>query len=135
MPSPITATAITCDDWPIFTRVEMFASTASVRSNTALIRFGFFSTRISSRFTPGSVVAAPTGTTAPFSAMSGPVIVTSLLSTGVEMPSALTSSAIDLASKAAPFQAAWAVEGSRPRPPIRVATAALRCRIWRRVCI
>ncbi len=41
------------------------------------------------------------GTTAPFSAMSGPVIVTSLLSTGVAAPSAFITSAIVLAANAA----------------------------------
>ena len=51
----------------------MFGSTASVSSNIAARIDGFFSTSTSRRLTPGSVVAAAIGTTAPFSAMSGPV--------------------------------------------------------------
>ena len=53
------------------------------------------------RLTPGSVVAAPTGTTAPFSAMSVPVMLTSLLSAGAAAPSAFITSARVLASNAA----------------------------------
>ena len=62
---------------------------------------GFFSTSTSSRLTPGSVVDTEIGTTAPFSAMSGPVTVTSLLSVGALPPSSLASSAIVFTSKAA----------------------------------
>jgi hypothetical protein len=72
-----------------------------VTSNIAVNIDGFFSTRMSRLLTPASVVAAPTGTTAPFSAMSGPVTVTSLLSAGAPAPSAFISSGMVLAAKAA----------------------------------
>ena len=79
----------------------MLASTASVMSNIAASTAGFFSTSISRRLTPGSVVAAPIGTTAPFSAISGPVTLTSRLSTGALAPSAFITSAKLLPEKAA----------------------------------
>ena len=81
-------TANTFDDSAIFTRVDMFGSIASLSSKFAASIAGFFSMSSSSRLAPGSVVAALIGTTAPLSAMSGPVIVTSLLSTGAAAPSA-----------------------------------------------
>ncbi|MNR48847.1 hypothetical protein D3C85_1681340 [compost metagenome] len=76
------------------------ASSASLVTKDATRVLGFFSTRISICLTLGSVVAAPSGTTAPFSAISGAVSVTSLLSTGAAAPRAFITSATDLASKA-----------------------------------
>ena len=99
---------------------------------------GFFSTSSSMRLTPGSVVEAPTGTTAPFSAMSGPVIVTAALATGALPPSAFIRSAMFLASKAALFQsAAWAAAtpGSRPSVASMPASWAERASMSRRVCM
>ena len=95
------ATANTLDDWPIFTRVDTAGSMASLISNIAVMMLGFFSTSSSRRLTPGRVVDAPSGTTAPFSAMSGACKATSLLSLGAEAPSAFIRSAMFLASKAA----------------------------------
>ena len=100
------ATANTLDDWPIFTRVLKLASIESLTSNTAASALGFFSTIRASIFTPARLVAQPTGTTAPFSAMSGPVMETSLLSVGAPPPMALAASASVLASKAVWFHAA-----------------------------
>ena len=133
--SAVITTAITLDDWPIFTRVEMLGSTASVTSNSAASIDGFFSTSSRMRLAPASVVDAPTGTTAPFSAMSGPVMVTSLLSAGPEVPSAFIRSPMVLASNAACDQAACAAWGSSPSPASAAATDALRVSISRRVCM
>ena len=85
-------------------------------------------------FTSGSVVATPMGTTAPFSAMSGAVSVTSLLATGVPAPKAFITSATLLASKAALFHAS-ASRGNRPVAASRPATRALCLSVSRRVCI
>ncbi len=115
------ATAKTLLDCPIFTRVLKAASTASLTSNTAASALGFFSTSRAMRFTPGSAVEQPIGTTAPFSAMSGPITVTPLFCCGALPPSAFTASARLLASKAAWVQAAWAVAGvdTRATPLLR----------------
>ena len=75
------------------------------------------------------------GTTAPFSAMSGPVMLTSLLSTGAPAPSAFSTSARDFASKAALLKAACAYCGNRPVEARRPATRALCLRVLRRVCM
>ena len=64
----------------------LLASMLSVTLNMATRAEGFFSTMISSCLTLASEVEAPSGTTAPFSAMSGPVMVTSLLSVGAPTP-------------------------------------------------
>ena len=116
----------------------MLASTASVTSNIAVSIDGFFSTRISRLLTPARDVAAPTGTTAPFSAMSGPVTVTSLLSVGALAPRAFMSSGIVLAAKAAVLKApacACATAGSMPTAASMVATLADWESISRRVCM
>ena len=55
--SAVITTAITLDDWPIFTRVEMLGSTASVMSKIAASMAGFFSTSSTSCLTLGSVLA------------------------------------------------------------------------------
>lgn len=96
----MTAIAYTSEDWPSLARVVKFGSTNSEVLKIATTAFGFFSTSSISCFTPASEVATLSGTTAPFSAMSGPVIVTSLLSVGVPAPTALSASATLLASKA-----------------------------------
>ena len=58
-----------------------------------------------------SAVLAPMGTTAPFSAMSGAVTVTSLLSARLPAPKALVASCTVLASKPALLKAAMAKPG------------------------
>ena len=82
----------------------------------------------------GSVVLTVSGTTAPFSAMSGPPTVTSLLSVGALAPSALIASATFLASKAGLLYAK-AYWGNRPVVASRPATTALCLSVSRRVCI
>ena len=59
--------------WPILTRVWTLASVPSGRTKEAARAFGFFSIRMATMLTLGRLEATPTGTTAPFSAISGPV--------------------------------------------------------------
>jgi hypothetical protein len=109
------------------TRVEKLASTLSLTSNTAASVFGFFSTSNNSFFAPGKVVATATGTTAPFSAMSGPVRLTSLLSAGAPAPSAFITSARVLASNALAGQAEAACASTgRGSVPTAASSAARR---------
>jgi phosphate/sulfate permease len=89
--------------------------------------FGFFSIMIEICSVLGRLLTTPTGTTAPFSAISGAVIWTSALSTGLPAPMADIAVSSVLASKALLFQAASASSGlirpaaasrpSTPRPP------------------
>src|SRR4051812_33035081 len=90
---------------------------ASVTLKTATRVFGFFSTIRASILMPASAVPAPMGTTAPFSAMSGPVIVTSLLSLRLPLPPrAFRASCTDLASKAFLLNAWAGVVNTAPEP-------------------
>src|SRR5512141_284815 len=75
---------------------------------------GFFSTSTAMLLVPGTLLAIVTGTTAPFSAMSGEVIVMSLLSTGCAPPSALTTSASDFVSNAALFHVPCCAHAAPP---------------------
>src|SRR6185369_12929711 len=77
--------------------------------NTAASMFGFFSIRIAIDSVFGMALVTPTGTTAPFSAMSGVwKNVMSLLCAGAAPPSALSVSSIVFVSNAALFHASAA---------------------------
>jgi hypothetical protein len=69
---------------------------------------GFFSMRRAMTSTPARADTTPTGTTAPFSAMSGAVIWMSVAVWAPVAPSALRVSSMLLASKAALFHSARA---------------------------
>jgi hypothetical protein len=76
-------------------------------SNTAASMFGFFSTRIAIDSVFGMLLDTPTGTTAPFSAMSGvDTNAMSLLCAGALPPSAFIVSSSECVSNAALFHAA-----------------------------
>ena len=57
--------------WPILMRVESDGSVPAGMSNIAASMLGFFSTRMAIDSVFGMLLVMPTGTTAPFSAMSG----------------------------------------------------------------
>ncbi len=125
--------------WPIFTRVDSDGSVPAGMSNIAASMFGFFSIRIAIDSVFGIVLVTPTGTTAPFSAMSGVwKNVMSLLCAGVPPPSAFIVSSIVLVSNAALFQASAAQRLARLQPagrrdqrqqrqPAAVFSTSLRC--------
>src|SRR6185369_1579652 len=90
---------------PIFTRVESDGSVPGGISNTAALLQGGFSISTAIDSDLGMLLVIPTGTTAPFSAMSGVWKNTmSLLWTGSPPPSAFIVSAMLLVSNAALFQ-------------------------------
>ena len=129
------ATAYTSEVSPILERVAKLASTSGVTLNTATSALGFFSTSNTNCLTLGSVLATASGTTAPFSAMSGAVSVTEVLAAGAPLaPRAFSASFRFLASNAALLKAS-AYCGNRPVPASRPATTALCLRVCRRVCI
>src|SRR5687767_13011884 len=77
----------------------------------------------------GILLVTATGTTAPFSAMSGAVITMSLLSAGLAAPSDFITSATALASKPALFQfcaQAWRVQPSPAAAMLAAAVTSLR---------
>src|SRR5450755_2161943 len=105
---------------PILTRVEIDGSVPAGMSNVAASMLGFFSIRIAIDSVFGMLLLTPTGTTAPFSAMSGVWKKTmSLLCTGSPPPSAFIVSARLWVSNAALFHvcACAAPGASSPAPP------------------
>src|SRR5580693_1719820 len=94
--------------WAILTRVTIAGSVPGGMSNTAASTFGFFSTRIAIDSVFGMLLATPTGTTAPFSAISGVWKKTmSLLRVGSPTANPLSASATLWVSNATAFQV-WA---------------------------
>ena len=90
-------------------RVDSDGSVPGGMSNTAASMFGFFSIRIAIDSVFGTLLVTPTGTTAPFSAMSGVEKNTmSLLCAGALPPSAFSVSSIDCVSNAPLFQSSAA---------------------------
>src|ERR1700730_16359247 len=105
---------------PILTRVVIVGSVPSGMSKEAASMLGFFSIRIAIDSVLGMLLLIPTGTTAPFSAMSGVWKKTmSLLCAGSPPPSAFIVSARLWVSNAALFHACACAAGgaSMPAPP------------------
>src|SRR3984893_4433935 len=105
---------------PILTRVVIVGSVPSGMSKEAASMLGFFSIRIAIDSVLGMLLLIPTGTTAPFSAMSGVWKKTmSLLCAGSPPPSAFIVSARLWVSNAALFHACAcaACGASKPAPP------------------
>src|SRR6266699_890215 len=100
----------------ILTRVLTNGSVPEGIANSADSVFGFFSIRMAMACVRGSLLSTATGTTAPFSAMSGAVI--SIAPLGVEplAPSALTVSAMLFVSNAALFHSCASASPGRMIP-------------------
>ena len=92
--------------------------------------FGFFSIRIAI-LVALSVLVMPTGTTAPFSAISGALSVTASDFAGAPPPRAFITSSMDLAANAALFHSAASASLSRPEPAMNE-TSAVNCSTLRR---
>src|ERR1700694_593639 len=95
---------MTFEVWPIFTRVFTHGSVPPGMLKFAARMLGFLSTSSAIDSVFGTLLAMVNGTTAPFSAISGEVMVISLLSAAEAPPIAFTASLSDLVSKAALFQ-------------------------------
>src|SRR5258705_7050093 len=117
---------MTLDVCPIFTRVLTHGSVPLGMLKLAARMLGFFSTISAIDSVFGILLAMVKGTTAPFSAMSGEVMVMSLLSVGAAPPIAFTASLSDLVSNAALFQpcAEALADLKRPAAKARPSTAA-----------
>src|SRR5215831_13825528 len=112
----------------IFTRVVITGSVPGGMSNTAASMFGFFSIRMAIASVLASALLIPTGTTAPFSAISGVwKKVTSLLGAGSAPPSACIASARLRASNAVLFHdcARDASGGNHPAAASRASRVTL----------
>ena len=107
---------------PLTCRIVYGLNTGS--SKSAVRMFGFFSTRIEIDSVFGIALDTATGTTAPFSAMSGAVIVMSLLSAELPPPSTFTVSATLLVSNAA-FQSCAHASPGRMMPAATSAPSTL----------
>src|SRR5438552_3929901 len=100
----------------ILTRVLTKGSVPAGISNSADRVFGFFSIRMAMACVRGSLLSTAIGTTAPFSAMSGPVISMALLGVEPLPPSALTVSATFFVSNAALFHSCASASPGRMIP-------------------
>src|SRR2546427_10119457 len=103
----------------ILTRVLTKGSVPAGISNSADKVFGFFSIRMAMACVRGSLLATATGTTAPFSAISGAVISIAPLGLDPPPPRALTVSATLLVSNAALLHSC-----ASPSPGLRIPVAA-----------
>src|SRR5438034_639092 len=111
---------------PIFAFSLTKGSAAAVKSNLPTSGNGFLSISTAIEVVPGTLLVISIGTTAPFSAICGASISTSLLGRGLPAPSAFSASAVVFAPKPSLFQVAASAANGFRQAAARTATRLLR---------
>ncbi len=126
-PSALT-TAITLPVLPIFTRVEAKGIVFALKLKLAIKGIGLASAKMLMLSTPVMSVETVTGTTAPFSAISGALIFMSLEGEGAPPTTALMAASTSLLSKAALGHSASTIEGAS-NPALTAMPVALAAKV------
>src|SRR6266571_6222678 len=111
---------------PIFAFSLTKGSAPAVKSNLPTSGNGFLSISTAIEVVPGTLLVISIGTTAPFSAICGASISTSLLGRGLPAPSAFSASAAVFAPKPSLFQVAASAANGFRQAAARTATRLLR---------
>src|SRR2546422_3881939 len=111
---------------PIFAFSLTKGSAPAVKSNLPTSGNGFLSISTAIEVVPGTLLVISIGTTAPFSAICGASISTSLLGRGLPAPNAFSASAAVFAPKPSLFQAAASATNGFSQAAARSATRLLR---------
>src|SRR3989454_3555122 len=116
---------------PIFAFSLTKGSAPAVKSNLPTSGNGFLSISTAIEVVPGTLLVISIGTTAPFSAICGASISTSLLGRGLPAPNAFSASAAVFAPKPSLFQVAASAANGFRQAATRTATRLLRIGVIR----